>query len=80
MCVVGLGGFFGWVFLGWFCWVLGGVLCFFCFVLGVFFGLGVFFWCLFVLWKDCVSLSMMLNDNLLTAVGTIFLQWDKQPW
>lgn len=35
--------------------------------------------CLFVLWNDCISLSMMLNDNLLLAVGTIFLQWGKQP-
>lgn len=48
-----------------FCWVCLGVL--FCFL------------CLFVLWKDCIFLSMMPNDNLFKAVGTISCSGVSNP-
>lgn len=66
-----------WFVWGFFLWFLVGLFGFFWLVFLDYLG-GVVL-CLFVLWNDCISLSMMLNDNLLLAVGTIFLQWGKQP-
>lgn len=64
---MGMCGCFG-GFFNWFC-LFG----FFCLVGFLFFSHVCFV-------EIYISLSMLLNDNLLIAVGTIFLQRVKQLW